>query len=129
MKKKILAIFLSIILLSGFCLVGSALATGGSTALGEGLNKAGDKAGLTSDTPVESIIGKIIGAVFGFVSLLFLILIIYAGIMLMTAGGEAEQVKKARKTLVHAAIGLFVTLASGQVAYYVLEKVGQATGS
>jgi hypothetical protein len=56
--------------------------------------------------------GKIIGTVLSFLGVIFLILTIAGGIMWMTAGGNQEQVGKAKKLITSAVIGLVIVFAS-----------------
>jgi len=98
-----------------------------TTSFKDGLEKTNIEAKLDTTGTVESKIGKIAGIIFGFVSIVFLIMIVYGGIIWMTASGTEANVKKARATLVHAAIGLFVTMISYQVASYVITKIAETT--
>jgi len=56
--------------------------------------------------------GLIIGVILSFVGVLFLILMIYAGILWMTASGNDEQIKKAKGLLVNAAIGIIIVFSA-----------------
>lgn len=70
-----------------------------------------------------TITGSIIGIVLSFVGLIFLILIIYAGFMLIFADGEEGKVTSARKIITSAVIGLIVTLAAYGIAYVVFSNI------
>jgi len=56
--------------------------------------------------------GNVIGTVLSFLGVIFLILTIAGGIMWMTAGGNQEQVGKAKKLITSAVIGLVIVFAS-----------------
>jgi hypothetical protein len=56
--------------------------------------------------------GNIIGTVLSFLGVIFLLLTITGGIMWMTAGGNTEQVGKAKKLITSAVIGLVIVFAS-----------------
>ena|SRR6056297_2748554 len=56
--------------------------------------------------------GSAIGTVLSFLGVIFLILTITGGIMWMTAGGNTEQVAKARKLITSAVIGLVIIFAA-----------------
>lgn len=60
----------------------------------------------------------------GFVGLCAVVMFIYGGILMMTSGGKAEQVQKAKDTLVWAIFGLAVILLS----YSFLKLVWQVLG-
>ena len=64
-----------------------------------------------SSTPSE-MIGKVIGSVLGFVSVIFFLLTIYGGILWMTARGNEQQTDKALHTITSASIGLAIVLGS-----------------
>jgi hypothetical protein len=56
--------------------------------------------------------GNIIGTVLSFLGVIFLLLTITGGIMWMTAGGNTEQVGKAKQLITSAVIGLVIVFAS-----------------
>jgi hypothetical protein len=94
-----------------------------------GLEGSACGGGLQSDKTIEEVIGKYIKIFLNFLGIVFMIMIIYSGIIWMTAGGSAsgpsENVKKARKTMIHAAIGLAVTLMAFSVSSFVIEKIAE----
>lgn len=99
----------------------------GSTSFSDGLKETNAEVKLKDTGTVEERIGNVVGIVFGFSSIIFLIMIVYGGLIWMTASGNEASVKKARSTLIHAAIGLFVTLMAYQVASYVIAKIATTT--
>lgn len=56
--------------------------------------------------------GQVIGVVLSFVGVLFLILMIYAGILWMTASGNEQQVAKAKGLLINAVIGIIIVFSA-----------------
>ena len=56
--------------------------------------------------------GQIISVVLSFVGALFLILMIYAGILWMTAQGNDQQVTKAKSLMINAIIGMIIVFAA-----------------
>lgn len=78
-------------------------------------------------TPPLTIASQIINAVLGFLGLIFLVLMIYAGFIWMNARGNEEDVTKAKKILTSAIIGLVIVLASFGIAQFVYEWVGAGT--
>ena len=99
----------------------------GSTSFSRGLESTNGEVKLQTTGTVEERIGKVVGIVFGFSSIIFLIMIVYGGLLWMLASGNVASIKKARSTLIHAAIGLFVTLMAYQVASYVISKIAETT--
>ena len=63
--------------------------------------------------------GEIIGLVLSFIGVLFLILLIYAGLSWMTSGGSPEKVKKARDLMINATIGLVIVLSAYAIVAFI----------
>ena len=85
-----------------------------------------EQAGLGTAEP-SPMIAKIIKVVLGFLGTVAVVLIIYAGFLWMTAGGNEEQIKKARGLLINAVIGLIIILAAYGIAYFAIERLIKAT--
>ena len=83
-------------------------------------SEAANEAGVTTTLNVNTLIGNVISVVLGFMGVLFLVLTIYAGLMWMTAGGNTDNVKKAKNILVNSVIGLIIVLSSYAIAATVL---------
>src|SRR3989338_10529513 len=73
-------------------------------ALDTGLEYA-EGTGLSNEDP-RIIAANIIRIVLGFLGIVAVSLIIYAGWMWMTAAGSADKIEKAKKILISAVIGL-----------------------
>ena len=61
------------------------------------------------DRDISAIIGDIIKYVLGAVGMLTLVMLIYGGIMWMTSGGNAQQVKKGKDTIFWAILSISPT--------------------
>ncbi len=61
---------------------------------------------------VQTKTGQLIGIVLAFVGVIFLVLMIFAGISWMTSAGNQEKVKKAKDLIIHSIIGLILVLAA-----------------
>ncbi len=85
-------------------------------------------AGLGTQS-VLTTIGTIISVILGFIGVVFLILLIYSGWVWMTAGGEEERIKKAKRTLINATIGIIITFSAYAIASFVLNAIGDATNT
>lgn len=81
-----------------------------------------------SDTGLMTIIGRIIAVALTFLGVVFLILMIYAGAIWMTAGGDGKKVEKAKQILINAVVGLVITLAAYGISTFLLNLLGDATG-
>lgn len=64
------------------------------------------------ETTVEEILENVVNWIMGIITLVAAIVIIIAGIMWATAGGNEEQQAKARKMLISGVIGLIIALAA-----------------
>ena len=90
--------------------------------VGAGYNTANSSQGL------GIIIAQVITAFLGLLGIIFVILIIMAGYKWMTAGGSAEDVKKAQDTIKRAIIGLIIVFAAYAITYFVFSSLGSGIG-
>ncbi len=74
------------------------------------------------------IAARIINIFLGLMGIIMLVIVLYAGFIWMTAGGDTEKVEKAQKTLRNAIIGLIIIMCSWGFVTFVLNKLLQATG-
>ena len=72
------------------------------------------------------IIGKVIRVLLSFIGVILVMIIIYAGFMWMTAGGNEDQVKKAKEWLKNAIVGLVISLSAYAISAFVVSKFGGA---
>ncbi len=85
-----------------------------------------DGVGNDANGFLSSRLGVIIGSILSFIGVIFMLLIIYGGILWMTAMGKENQVEKAKNIIIQAVIGLVIVLA----AYAITSFIGnQLTGS
>jgi hypothetical protein len=97
---------------------------------GTGLDQTAAVAYSATGVPQDSlalIVGRIVNGLLGILGVVFLVLVIWAGVQLMTAGGNKDALDKARKTIAGAAIGLVVVMASYAISSQVIELVLNAT--
>lgn len=71
----------------------------------------------------RAIIFDMIQIVLGLIGIILVVLIIYAGYLWFTAGGNDEQVKKAKATLLNTIIGLIVISISYAVVTFVISNI------
>ncbi len=81
-----------------------------------------------SDTDPRIIIARVIRVVLGFLGIVALLLILYAGWLYMTSGGEPSKVDKAKKILSNALIGLIIILSAFAIATFVINFLSRTTG-
>ncbi len=93
-----------------------------ASSLGTNLGTVGGGAGL-SQTDLPTLVGSLVGIVLSLLGIVFLILIIWAGFMWMTAGGKPDQLEKAKKMLINAVIGLVLILAAYAISNFVVSSI------
>lgn len=77
-------------------------------------------------TDLASVVGNVILAILTLVGLIFLVLMVYAGIRWMLAQGEEQKVTEARNLIFQSIIGLIIVLAAYAIAYFVVSQLQQA---
>ena len=80
----------------------------------------------TKADPVNTTVG-IINVALGLLSLVAVVIVIYAGFSWMLSGGSSEKIKKARDLLINAVIGLLIIMAAYGISKYVFEQLNKAT--
>ena len=95
----------------------------GFTGAEEGLDAVGTASEFSTTTSLPTLIGNIINIVLGLLGIVFVVLIVYAGFLWMTAAGSADQTKKAKAILTNSIIGLIITIAAYAISAYVVEAV------
>ncbi len=97
----------------------------------QGTDLIGSKTTVNSTQAVPQLIGTIVGTILSFVGVIFFLLILYAGILWMTAFGNDQKVDKAKDIIQHAAIGLVIVLAAYAISKFIFaaleEPAGQGT--
>lgn len=79
--------------------------------------------------PLEQTLGMLINVLLGLLGIIFLVLVIYAGFLWMTAGGDEKAVAKAKSIMITAVIGLVILLSAYAISSFVLDQLISATGS
>lgn len=128
-KKKIL----SFLVLFAICFfLGMAVAVNNANAavfdtvkggMGTFVDKVWNPQGDTPDMTVQDIIARVVNTFLSLLGVIFLIIIIYAGFLWMTAGGNDEQVTKAKKWLTNSVIGVIIVIAAYAISYFVLNAL------
>ena len=89
-------------------------------------NKIQEITGLDERDP-RGIAASVINVALGFLGIIAVGLILYAGFKWMTAGGSEDKITEARKLLVAGVIGLIIILAAFAIANFVLTQLIMAT--
>lgn len=81
------------------------------------------------DKDPRTMAARIINIAMSFLGVIAVAIVIYAGFMWMSSGGEEEKVNKAKRILKAGIIGLLIILASWGITIFVLNRLGGATGT
>ena len=133
MKKIILTVFS---LISIFSVLNSPLALAQSANSQEALDQlkaAGGASGanIAGSGPADPriIAAIIIRSVLALIGIVFVVLVLYAGFLWMTAAGEEDKISKAKKLLYDGVIGLVIILSAYSITYFIFKTVLGTAGS
>ncbi len=87
-----------------------------------------DKYAGAVDQELRGAIVDFINYFLGFLGLIAVVMIIYAGVLLVTGQGEEEQINKGKKIILWAAIGILVIMLSYAIVR-VITGAGQFAGA
>lgn len=85
--------------------------------------------GSLTDTDPRELAGRIINITLGFLGLVALAIVVYAGFLWMASGGDEEKISTARKLLQNGVIGLVIILSAWGIATFVLNRLGGDGGA
>ena len=92
------------------------------------LSDVGTEFGQDASGPTLQVtIGRFVKLALSFLGVVVVIIIIYSGFLWMTAGGNEEQVKKAKSWMTNAVIGLVIVLSAYAIADFAIAEVFEAT--
>lgn len=94
----------------------------GVNAVNNGLNGA-----LTSADP-RLLVGRIIQVILGFLGVLAVVIIMYAGFLWTTSAGDEEKISRAKSILRNGLIGLAIILSSWGIATFIISRLSGAVG-
>jgi hypothetical protein len=81
--------------------------------------------GFNTETSLNQIIATIVQTILGLMGVIFMLLIVYGGVIWMTAEGEEAKVEKAQKILKNAIIGLIIVLSAYAISYFIINALSQ----
>jgi uncharacterized membrane protein YwzB len=86
------------------------------------------EAGVSSTSAnLPALVGSLINVLLSVLGIVFVILMVYAGFLYMTASGEEDKVKKAKKLISQAVIGLIIIVAAYAISNFVFQQLAAAT--
>ncbi|MFZ2681686.1 MAG: hypothetical protein WAZ14_01150 [Patescibacteria group bacterium] len=97
-------------------------------ALTDNLDAVQSNTGL-GNKELDETLGLLINVLLGLLGIIFLVLVIYAGFLWMTAGGDEKNVAKAKQIIITAVIGLVILLSAYAISSFVLDQLISATGT
>jgi len=97
---------------------------GGLTTAAKG---SGYTSGAAGSGDLAAIVGNLIGQALTLVGVLLLGLMLYGGILWMTAGGDKGKVEKATSVIKNAVIGLIVIVLAYALSNFIVLSLGNAT--
>ncbi len=78
------------------------------------------------DLDIKQVISNIISWVLGFLGLIAVSVVMYAGFLWMTSGGVADKISRAKKMLINGLIGLLIIIFSWVIVTLVFKTVSDA---
>lgn len=88
----------------------------------ESTDVVGQEAGLQKENP-RIIVGRIIKVFLGLLGAIALSIVIYAGFIYMTSGGDPGKVEKAKKWLINGVIGLVIIFAAYSIVTFIINAI------
>jgi len=86
----------------------------------------GLKAGASDASTLPKLIGSIINTALGLMGIIFVIMVVYAGVLYMTDMGEGKKVDKAKKLLQTSIIGIVIVVAAYAISSFVISQISSA---
>lgn len=102
--------------------------SGSGASLDLGMNQVSSSIGLPNQD-IRITVAKIIRVALGLLGIVALGIILYAGYLYMTAGGNEEQVGTAKQWIKNGVIGLAIILSAYAIVSFVINKLVEATGN
>lgn len=84
------------------------------------LQSTATKAGFKTTTNIIGVASDVISVILSILGVIFIVLIIYSGLIWMTAGGSSQKVERASGMLKQAIIGLIIVVGAYGISYFFL---------
>ena len=85
-----------------------------------GMTQAVNGTGLEKSPSLPVFVGNIVKGALGIVGVIFLVLVIYAGVMWMLARGDETKIKSARNIIVTSITGFIIVMVSYAITSFVV---------
>ncbi len=128
MSKKIISFFSIFLLVFSFVFFQTHALNASPDVLGLNYVKDGQNGIALGNEDPRSMAVKVINVVLTLLSIIAVVIVLLGGFKWMTAAGNEEKVKDAKKLLSAGIIGLVIILAAWGIANFALREIGDATG-
>lgn len=91
------------------------------------LQETGLVVGQGQTQSLPTLVGRFINVLLSVLGIIFVVLIVYAGFLYMTAGGSEDNVKKAKRLMSQAIIGLIIIVTAYAISAFVISQLVVAT--
>ncbi|MFA5133378.1 MAG: pilin [Patescibacteria group bacterium] len=122
-------LILPVLVFSPILLSGPATAAGLQENVQNNLKGVGDAAGFktTEDAGLPATVGKIINILLSILGVLFVVLMIYGGILWMTSFGNDQKITKAKDLIISAVIGLVIIVLAYAISNFIVGQLIKTT--
>ena len=118
-KSPIFVVLILSILMAAFFIISREASAQLNNSVRGGFNYV-QSTGLGT-TDLRTVVFTIVNVLLGFLSMIAVLLIMYAGFLWMTSQGDPRKVEDAKKILRNAAIGLVIIFLSFSIAYFIFQ--------
>lgn len=87
-----------------------------------------DQSLILTGTDIRVIVARVIQVALGILGVIALGIMIYAGVLWMTAGGDSNKIETAKKWMINGVIGLVIIFISWSIVTFLIRSLMQATG-
>ncbi len=91
------------------------------------LDKVAKNLGDAGTKELPELIGNMINVLLSVLGIFFVVVVVYAGFLYLSAGGEEDKVKKAKKLLGQAVIGIVIILLAYSISAFVIGSLTSVT--
>ncbi len=96
-------------------------------AIDTGLGKTAEGATINTAVKIEQYTGIVIKALFSILGVIFLGIVIYAGLVWILSQGKNDEITRAREMIIWAVVGLAIVLAAYALTDFVVGKLADQT--
>ena len=87
------------------------------------LNNVSGNVGYNTQQQLPETIGNIIKVIIGLIGLIALVIFIAGGFLWMTAGGDEDQIKKAKSLMKNAVIGIAIVVLAYAATSFIIDRL------